>query len=395
MTLNYIDQTADLAEICQQLSNKDWIAIDTEFVRTQTYYPELSLVQIQAADTPAYLIDPLALGKDGKEALEPLWQLLTNPKVRKVFHSARQDIEVLYQLSGRMLKNLYDTQIAALFLGYGEGAGFAKLVQGELGVALSKNQTRTNWHQRPLSAEQLQYAADDVRYLAPLYKKIQNQLTPEQQSALQEDFNALLDPALYDITPEMAGAKLIEGRHFSPKQQAIILALSAWREAHAQQNNAPRRWVLKDDVILDLAKRPPKDIHNLYKHATIKPADIMSYGDEWIELIDYVFAHPDTWPEKKPKPPKLTPRQETLFQLLQAITLQLSQDYHIQTNRIASKSQLENLVRNLCPKEDMETPAKKTLIGWRHLLLETPFQKLCQNQASLQIKNGKLQLLEI
>ncbi len=386
MKINYIDDAHTLAEICEELHACKWIAVDTEFLRQNTYYPELCLVQIQDCQNRTHLIDPIALPA---EALQPLWALLADHQVTKVFHSARQDLEVLYQTSGIMLQNLFDTQIAALFLGYGENAGFARLVESMLHTQLEKTQTRTNWHHRPLTPEQLQYAADDVIYLAPLYETIQSQLTDEQQAALQEDFQSLLNPDLYTISPEAAGQKLLEGRHFSSKQMAIVQTLAAWREVHAQANNAPRKWILTDDLIYEIAKRPPKTIHDLYKFQNLKAPHIQQFGEEWIQRIDEVFAHPETWPPKPAKPPKLSKNQELLALLAQAWVHQIAHDYDIQVTRILNKPQLTELIKSAC---EQPPHSSTVLTGWRHLLVEKPIRSLCQNHACLSLNNGQLQL---
>jgi len=384
MHLNYIDDAKTLAKICQQIQSCDWIAADTEFLRSQTYYPELSLVQIQDCQNRTFLIDAIALTS---EALQPLWQLLIHPKVLKVFHSARQDLEVLYQTSTQLPTPIFDTQIAALFLGYGDSAGLNTLTESLLNISLNKDQTRTNWHQRPLSPEQQHYAADDVRYLAPLYQKIVQQLSPEQCQALQEDFQALQNPTLYHTPPEAAAQKLGQKSHLSPKQMAIVQTLATWREQHAQQHNQPRKWILTDDLIYELARRPPKTLQALYKFQNLKASDIRQYGETWIQLIDKVFQQPESWPAKPPKPPKLDANQQRLALLVQAWVQQIAEDYKVPSNRILNKTQLLKLVQSA-----LKTPPQKTLIGWRHLLVEKPIQALCQQQSCLKIHQGQIQI---
>ncbi|GAB6034405.1 ribonuclease D [Galenea microaerophila] len=388
MKINYIVDEKTLADICQQMAQCDWIAVDTEFLRTNTYYPELCLIQIQSCTDQTYLIDPLALSE---ASLQPLWQLFSNPNVTKVFHSARQDLEVLYLASSQLPTPIFDTQIAALFLGYGDSVGFAKLVESLLGKSLAKTQTRTDWRQRPLNSEQLQYAAEDVLYLAPLYQKLRQQLTTEQLSALEEDFKALQNPALYLTSPESAAAKLLENRHMSPKQMAIVHALAAWREQHAQALNQPRKWVLTDELIYDLAKRPPKTVQALYKLPQLKSSDIQQFGETWIDLIDQVFAHPESWPEKPAKPPKLTSQQQKLSLLIQAWIQQVAEAYQIPVNHLLHKPQLTQLILTYCDPLKVEKH-QKILQGWRHLLIEKPIQALCQQKACLKIENGTLKL---
>lgn len=379
MQYQYITQTQQLSDFCSQLLQADWLAIDTEFVRKDTYYPKLSLIQIQSCNGDAAIIDPLAF--DAHNQLEPLWQILDAPKPVKVFHSARQDLEVLYQVAGRLPQSIFDTQIAAVFLGYGDLAGLAKLVEAELDRELPKDQTRTNWHQRPLTEEQLAYAFDDVHYLAPLYLKIIEQLSAEQLAILQADFSALLNEQLYQITPECAGDRLKAAKNLKPKAKAISYALAEWREAHAQKHDKPRRWALSDDTLIAIAKRPPKTVQALYKVPHIKASSVKTHGDEWITLIDEIFAHPELWPENSPVESAPSPQEEVLLNLAFTLCQQISLDYNVQLTSIAAKTQLLQLIR--CPES-------QHFIGWRHLLVETPLKKIFHTQACLKVNNGKL-----
>ncbi|WP_024851642.1 ribonuclease D [Hydrogenovibrio kuenenii] len=377
MPYQYITQPDDLSLFCASLSNQtEWIAIDTEFVRTDTYYPELSLIQVQSDSGIAAIIDPISIND-----LEPLWTILDNPKILKVFHSARQDLEVLYQVAGRLPQSIFDTQIAAVFLGYGDLVGLAKAVEYELDVQLPKDQTRTNWSQRPLSDEQLAYAFDDVRYLAPLYEKIRERLSQEQLQALEDDFSALLNVNLYHILPEKAGDKLKAAKHLKTKNLAICYALAEWRELYAQHNNKPKRWVLSDDSLIAIAKRPPKTVQALYKVPNIKASSVKTYGEEWITIIDEIFASPDTWPESPQKAQPPSPQEEVLLSLALALCQQVALDYNIQLPNLASKAQL---------LEQIRSPEKQHFIGWRHLLIEVPLQKIFNTESCLKVNNGHL-----
>lgn len=379
MQYQYITQTQQLAEFCLLLQQADWLAIDTEFVRKDTYYPKLSLIQIQSSLGDAAIIDPLAF--DSNAQLEPLWQVLDSPKTLKVFHSARQDLEVLYQVAGRLPQSIFDTQIAAVFLGYGDLVGLAKIVEAELGSQLPKDQTRTNWHQRPLTEEQLAYAFDDVDYLAPLYQKMIKQLSAEQLDALQTDFAGLLNEHLYQIAPECAGDKLKAAQNLKPKAKAICYALAEWREAHAQKHNKPRRWALSDDVLIAIAKRPPKTVQALYKVPHIKASSVKTHGEEWITLIDEIFAHPERWPEKTPVESAPNPQEDILLNLALTFCQQIALDYHVQLTSIGAKTQLLQLIRS---------PESQHFIGWRHILVEAPLKKIFHTQGCLKVNNGKL-----
>lgn len=297
--MNYTSLTtpAALAAFCEQQANQAWLAIDTEFIRQDTYYPILALVQICTQEGELVLIDPLALAD-----LSPLWQLMANPKVCKVLHSARQDIEVLFQLGKQMPQNLFDTQTACVFLGYGDMAGFGRVVEAEYNVSLNKALSRTNWLQRPLSDEQIHYALDDVHYLAPLYKKLHTLLTAEQKQALTQDFAEMLNPALYQIEPNQAWLKVKGTKGLNTKQLGLVKQLAAWREQAAIGQNLPRRWVISDDAILQLAKRPARTLEALYKVPDLNAGTVRQYGEVIIEQLDLAFASPDNWPEKPANP---------------------------------------------------------------------------------------------
>lgn len=382
--MNYIkiNEQKTLAEFCQHLSTCNWMAIDTEFMRVDTYFPELCLIQVQSAEGLLALIDPLSFENPQKD-LAPFWACLTQPSLIKVFHSARQDIEVLYQVSQQMPVSIFDTQIAGVFLGYGHLAGFAKMVEGELKTHLEKDQTRTNWKQRPLSDKQVDYALDDARFLAPLYEKVQSQLSGEQRQALEADFNALLNPGLYDINSAAAGSKLKTLKGLSGKQIAIAYALAAWRENFAVSFNKPKRWVMSDEVIICIAKRPPQTKEALYKVPSIKSSSVNGYGEEWIEIIDEVFAHPENWPSKPIKPDAPTSNELKLMDISQALVTQISQDQQCSASHLINKQDLLCILRQ----------EESVLFGWRKLLLEMPLRALLNGEKSLCIKHGQLLLV--
>lgn len=390
----YIDSHQQLAELCSRLSGQNdlsWLAIDTEFVRVDTYYPQLSLVQIATQERDFYLIDPLAIETSYEEtaeneasALSPLVDLLQNERICKVFHSARQDIEVLYQLESRMPKNLFDTQIAAIFLGHGDLAGFARVIEAELNIKLPKSQTRTNWHARPLSEEQIEYALDDVDYLASLYQKCTQTLSDDELHAVTEDCQQLLQPRLYDLEPEQAWLKLKGLKRFNPKLLAIVQTLAQWREEYAIEHNQPKKWTLSDEVLLQIAKRPPKTTQALYKVPNIKTSSVREFGDIWITLIDRVFEQsPESYPTLPKADKHPSPQEEILLALTQSVCQQISLQYKVQLSNLANKEELLSLIR---------APQHSPWSGWRHLLIGVPLQKLLEGRASLKLEGQKIRI---
>lgn len=368
-----------LKPFCEQCQSCEWVAIDTEFLRQDTYYPKLSLVQIETEQGDAALIDPLAI-----DDLSPLWTLLSDDQVCKVFHSARQDIEVLFFTSKTMIKNLFDTQIAGVFLGYGHLAGFARVVEAELGIRLNKAETRTNWHQRPLTEAQQQYAFEDVHYLAPLYRKIISKLTPPQQSALQQDCNQLLDPALYQTDPALAGAKIKGIKALSGKHCTIAHKLAEWREQFAIDHDLPKKWTLSDEVITGIAKRPPKTPEALYKVPHIKSSSVKEHGASWIEVIDEVFAHPESWHKKtKSAPQPLSEQDKLLLETCTVLCQIIANQIHVNASMMISKTELTDIISH----------DQNRLSGWRSLLVEAPLRAFINGEASLNCHNKNIQLV--
>lgn len=389
-----VETESQLHNYCQQIINNpeiNWIAIDTEFVRVDTFFPELSLVQVQDCFGQAAIIDPIQIQQsadaDNKgHCLTPLVDLLTDVNTLKVFHSARQDIEVLYQLAHKLPVSIFDTQIATLFLKHGEMAGFARVVLEELDVTIDKSQTRTNWHARPLTDDQIEYALDDVRYLAPLYETCLKKLSPAQINAVAEDCLAMLDESLYIHDPKAAGQKIKGTKGYKPKQLAIVYALAAWREQFAIDNNRPKKWVMSDDVITQISKRPPKTEEALYKVPQIKPSSVKAYGEEWIRIIDQVFDQsPDQWPQPAAKPTAPTPQEDVLIQLCLSYAHQVVVDYRLSMHSLMQPHDILHIMHQ-------ETPEKPILSGWRNQLIGQEFLAILSGQKSLSVINHKIVL---
>ena len=373
----------------QLLANKaiEWIAIDTEFVRTDTYFAELSLVQIQDNLGCVTLIDPIAIQQssestDASQNLAGLIDILTNEQLLKVFHAARQDIEVLYQLANKMPASIFDTQLAAVFFKHGDIAGFARVVEAELGVKLPKTQTRTNWHARPLTDEQIEYAIDDVRFLAPLYETFRANMTAEQLAAIEEDCNALLDERLYKPDPSQAGLKVKGIRNLKPKQLAIINALAEWREQFAIEHNRPKKWVMSDEVMVCIAKRPPQVVEALYKVPHIKSSSVREYGQEWIHCLDRVFEmSPENWPQPKAKetPPSL--QEDIVINFAMSVCQQIAFDNKINLHNLINKQELLALILY---KESC------SIRGWRGLIVVQPLLALLSGKSQVSVSQSRL-----
>lgn len=249
-----IRDQSSLVEFCDRMRQQSWMAIDTEFLRERTYYPSLCLVQIADASSIG-LIDPLAIAD-----LSPLAGLLEDPGLLKVFHSAEQDLEVLSQRFGAIPAPIFDTQMAAALVGLDDQMGYARLINALLDIQLAKAHTRTDWSQRPLADGALDYAANDVRYLAVAYPVLSERLeTAGRTDWLDADFAAMTMAGRFEVDPRNAWRRLKAWHRLEPTQQQVMAALADWREREAMAADRPRRWILADDVLMTLAREQPAD----------------------------------------------------------------------------------------------------------------------------------------
>jgi ribonuclease D len=256
------------------------LAIDTEFMRERTYFPQLCLLQI-ATETDCFLVDPLA-GLD----LGPLYELLADGKRLKILHAARQDLEVLFLGSDTVPAPVFDTQVAAALLGHPPQVGYAELVARRLGHSIDKGQTRTDWSRRPLSAEQLAYAADDVHHLLTLHSDLHAALEAQGRAAwADEETAAYANPALYRTDPADAWRRIKGLSRLTSMEQAAVRALTEWREKRAIESDKPRGWIIADEAILALATLAPDSVEALEKIRALPPALVRKRGAELLTLM--------------------------------------------------------------------------------------------------------------
>jgi ribonuclease D len=376
MTPQYIDQPAALASLCRDLHGQPWLALDTEFIREKTYYPQLCLVQVA---TPALVacIDPLALD------LQPLLDRLYDPTMIKVLHAAHQDLEIFYQLRGAVPGPVFDTQLAATLLGQGEQVGYATLVHALLGVELDKSQTRTDWSRRPLAAAQLTYAAADVSYLAQVYQHQRAELERRQRlDWLADDFAALSDPTRYCTPPEQAWQRIKGHTQLRGVQLAVLRALASWREQQARSLNRPRRWLLGDEVLLDLARQPPTDWGQLQPLRGLEGGFLKRHAQTLLTLITEARNEPaDRWPHAVQRR-ALPPLQEPLLDAVQALIQLRGLEQAVSPALLASRNDLERLLQGV-----EEVPL---LRGWRAVVAGHEVQALLRGELWLAVQDGHL-----
>ncbi len=339
MQSRFIDQPEELERLCQQLAHSQFLSIDTEFVRERTYYPRLALIQIGNEDIAA-CIDPLAI-----DDLSPIKRLFQNRAITKVFHAASQDLEIFQQLFDELPQPLFDTQIAASVLGLGDQIGYANLVKEILDVELDKTQSRTDWLQRPLSTRQLKYAEDDVRYLTRIYPVLLKRLDElDRRHWLDEDFAALTDPARYQPDPEKIWRRVKGVNRLKGVQLAILQALAAWREREAMERDIPRRRVIGDELLLDMARQQPKNIDALSKLRGISGGFVGRHGESVVALIQQARQTPrEQWPTL-PKIVRLSAAEDAQVDALSAIIKLCAARYRINATNLTNRKELERLV---------------------------------------------------
>lgn len=293
-----ITDAATLATFCERMRARDWIVVDTEFLRESTYYPKLCLVQIADAEEVG-LVDVLVI-----DDLTPLADLLGDPAVLKVFHSAEQDLEVLYQRFGTLPAPLFDTQVAAPLIGLDDQMGYARLIKALLDVDLAKTHTRTDWSKRPLPAGALDYAADDVRYLALAYHMIGEKLVEQaREDWLAADFERMVEPARFEVDTAQAWRRIKSWHKLGAAQQQALGAITDWREREAMAADRPRRWILPDDAVMEIARRRPQDVDGLTAIRALPGKTASRHGDALLACVQAAAAHTPTPLAPQPEPP--------------------------------------------------------------------------------------------
>ena len=355
-----IDHSDALNSLAIRLSAAPAIALDTEFMRERTYRAELCLVQVACA-AEAWCVDPIALRGLGAFAA-----VLANPESVKVLHAARQDLEVLATVAAP-LQRVFDTQVAAALVGFPAQIGYADLVQRVLGVALSKGQTRTDWSRRPLSAAQVDYALDDVRYLLPLREALQQQVNQLGRSGwLDEELRSLRDPAQLSIDPERAWLRVKSLQGLDAARERLARLLAAWRERRAIDRNRPRGWILDDNTLKELVFRVPRNMEQLVAIETMPEGTARHSGEELLQLIREANV-------SDPPPPiarreKADPAYVALLRKLTEFTQTLAKEITVAPEVLATRRDIESLARG-----DSDCAL---LSGWRKQVVGERLQAL-------------------
>ncbi len=360
-----IQDPTSLARLCGQLHDRPWIALDTEFMRTRTYYARLCLVQAAIPDVIA-CVDTLVLTD-----IEPLLEVIYSPRALKVIHSARQDLEVFADIRGAPPAPVFDTQVAASLCGYDDQIGYGALVESITGHKLPRLHTRADWETRPLPPDQLHYAEDDVRYLRDVYLFLAQKLETLGRTAwLTEECAMLTDPGLYRNEPGEAFRRLRQGHTLPPAAQTVLRELAAWRERTAQQSNLPRGWVASDAALVETALAAPRDTEGLGHINGMGGAQSRKWGGEILEAVRRGRAmKPERlWEE----PLRLDRRRQALYERLQARVQSVATEMKISSTLLAPRRELLKLIAG-----DMSGTLAH---GWRRALIGEELLQLCGGQ---------------
>lgn len=374
----YIDTAGALEEFVGRVRGADWIALDTEFIRETTYYPRLCLIQA-ATNEHLACIDPLAL-----DSLAPLETLLFDPETVKVFHAAHQDLEIFLHRFGRVPAPVFDTQVAASLAGIGDQVGYGALIQQVLDVQLEKSHSREDWERRPIPGRALEYAADDVRYLGKAYLRLRERLERRDRlDWLRDDFQRMTSPDQYIVEPNEAWRRVKGSKKLRPPQMGVLAALAEWREHQALEQNRPRRWILKDEILVDLARRRPSDRQQLQGMRGLPPGVRERHGDKLLEVIRDAADRSIDMP---PPPPRLTPEQDALLDCLMGLVRLVGAREDISPASLTTRKELERLVRG---ERDL-----RVLSGWRRRVLGEKLVSFLSAESALLVDNGELSLVE-
>lgn len=367
-----ITDTQTLSDFCQRMASEPFITVDTEFLREKTYWPILCLVQVGGAKEVA-AIDPLVKGID----LTPLYELLHTKTILKVFHAARQDLEIFFKLTGDVPEPIFDTQVAAQVCGMGESIGYEGLVKRLTGHQLDKTQRFTDWSRRPLTEAQLDYALGDVIYLHEAYQKLVADIAKQNRSHwIEEDMQMLHDEALYHTQPDEAWERIKFKAH-KPIQLARLQKLAAWRESTAQESDTARTRVIRDETLTVLATNPPKNEEAMLKVRSFPQHLRKEWRTElWGVIESFEKLEPKSFPEL-PKSKSFPPEAENKLDMLKLLLKQLCRQAHVSPRLVADKSELEWLALG-----GTDT-AHPVLHGWRYEVFGEQALKLLNGSVAI------------
>jgi len=383
MTL--ITKTSELLKFCQSLKGTPFVTVDTEFMRESTYWPQLCLVQVAGPDDAVAAIDALAPGID----LAPLFDLMDAPETLKIFHAARQDLEIFFHLMGHVPAPLFDSQVAAMVCGFGDQVGYENLIAKLTTARIDKSSRFTDWARRPLSERQITYALSDVTHLRDAYRKLAKELERNGREAWLDSEMAVLNSAsTYEGNPDLA-YKRIKARNPKPRVAALIKELAAWREREAKRRDVPRNRILRDDALMEIAHHAPKNASDLARTRGL--GERMANGPAGEEILKAVkrgLDIPDADLPRPPKTPDLPAGIGPVSDLLKVFLKMICEETGVAQKLIANASDIDQIAAF---GEKADVNAMK---GWRYEMFGEAAAKLRNGEMGLAIKNKKVVLLD-
>jgi ribonuclease D len=379
-----LTDSAELAALCARLSTVPFVTVDTEFLRETTFWPKLCVIQV-ASEQEAVVIDALAPGLD----LSPFFALMTNPAVVKVFHAARQDIEIIWKLSGTTPSPLFDTQVAAMVCGFGDQVSYEQLATSLANARIDKSSRFTDWSRRPLSDAQIEYAMADVTHLRVVYAKLQEKLDRNKRHDwLTEELAFLTSPDTYQQKPEDAWQRL-KGRVRKSKDLAILIELAAWREREAQGRDVPRSRILKDEAVLDVAMSAPTTVEALGRLRTIPQGFERSrVGTDILECVEKgLAADPKSLPALDRDRSRAQPNG-SVVQLLKVLLQSVSEQNQVAAKLIATMEDLEDIAID----DGKDNPVMQ---GWRREIFGNLALDLKYGRLALSMEKGRIRRLPV
>jgi ribonuclease D len=382
--MEVVTTTKDLKSLIAQLEPAPYLALDTEFMRDQTYWPKLCLLQV-ASPTVEAVIDPLADGID----LKPFYHLLKSPEIVKVLHASRQDIEIFHQQGGVIPDPLFDTQIAAMVCGFGDSASYETLARKLAHVEIDKSARFTDWSRRPLSKRQLEYALADVTHLRVVYEALKKQLEKTGRAEwVEEEIAALRDPALYQLDPVNAWKRL-KPRTANKRFLAMLAAIAAWREREAQSRDQPRNRIIKDEALLEIASHPPETAEALdHNRAVPKGFGSSRMGKSLLEAVEAgkTAAPPDGIEPERPRR-KREPTQSAV-DLLKTLLRLRAEEAGVAPRLIANADDIERLAAH-------EDEGVSALHGWRAKVFGDDARALRDGKVAIALEKGEAVVVEL
>ncbi|WP_208977716.1 ribonuclease D [Labrenzia sp. 011] len=378
-----ITKTKDLAAACQRLAANDYVTVDTEFLRETTFWPKLCVIQMAGPDL-AFIVDALAEGLD----LEPFFDLMRDDSVTKVFHAARQDIEIVYHLGGLIPAPLFDTQVAAMVCGFGDSISYDQLVYKVTGAQIDKSSRFTDWARRPLTTKQLDYALADVTHLRDAYQFLKANLAEQNRSHwVQDEMEVLTSVGTYRTDPEQAWKRL-KLRVRKPIELAVMMEVAAWRETEAQARNVPRSRVIKDDAIYELAAQQPQDSEALGRLRTIpRGFERSKSADDILKAVKRALDLPRDKLPRLPKGRQAPDGSAAAVDLLKVLLKLVSEANGVAAKVIATVDDLEKIAAD----DDADVAAMR---GWRRELFGETALKLKHGEVALAFRNKQIVALD-